>query len=184
MHREARRHLHAQRAQRGGAVVADVVEGIFQAVEGFHDRRQQMLPGLGQHQRMRLALEQLRADQFFERDHMARQGALRNQQRVGRRGEARMLGDALEGAQCIQRQPAAIDGGLAHELRSPGLGIADGALLIGDDGLRRQVQMIRRPESRGSQNQQGHAQRRRIRRRGCRRTSRSRPRPPKARRSG
>ena len=72
-------------------------------------------PGLGQHQCMRTALEQLRTDQFLERDHVPRQRALRYQQRVGRRGEAQVLRNAFECAQCVQRQPAAIDGCLAHD---------------------------------------------------------------------
>ena len=55
-----------------------------------------------------LALEQLHADQFLERDHVARQGALRDQQRIGGGGEARVLGDAFEGAQRVQ---AAASGG-------------------------------------------------------------------------
>ena len=70
VHCETRRHLHPKGSQRGRTVVANIVEGIFQAVEGFHDCRQQMLPGLGQHQGVRLTLEQLRADQFLERYHM------------------------------------------------------------------------------------------------------------------
>jgi hypothetical protein len=74
-----------------------------------------MLTRLGQHQGMRPSFEQLRTDQFFKRDHMSRQCALGNQQRIGSRGEAQVLGYSLEGAQRVQRQPTAIDARLTHE---------------------------------------------------------------------
>ena len=117
---ERRRHLHAQRTQRADTLVADIVEREFQAVEGFHHRREQMLTGLGQHQRVRAALEELYADQLLERDHVARQRALRNQQRIRRGREAQVLRDALERAQRVQRQPASIHRSLAHTLQPQG----------------------------------------------------------------
>jgi len=72
------------------------------------------LPGLRQHQGVRAALEELRTDQFFQGDHVARQGALRDEQRVGRRSEAQVLGNAFEGSQGIQGQPTAIEAGFRH----------------------------------------------------------------------
>src|SRR5277367_96541 len=47
-------------------------------------------------------------------------------------------------------------------LRGPGLRIADGALLIRDDGSSRQVQMIGRPKPGWGQYEHGRAQRGRI----------------------
>src|SRR5882724_2517777 len=43
--------------------------------------------------------------------------------------------------------------------RSPALRVTDGAFLISDDGLGRQIQMIRRPKSGGGQDQHCHPQR-------------------------
>src|ERR1700726_942819 len=43
--------------------------------------------------------------------------------------------------------------------RSPALRVTDGAFLIRDDGLGRQIQMIRRPKSGGGQDQHCHPQR-------------------------
>src|ERR1700736_559147 len=43
--------------------------------------------------------------------------------------------------------------------RSPALRVADGAFLISDDGLGRQIQMIRRPKPGGGQDQHCHPQR-------------------------
>ena len=55
----------------------------------------------------------------LERDDMARQRALRDEQRIGRGGKAAVLGDAFEGPQCVQRQPAPVDGFLLIGLRVP-----------------------------------------------------------------
>src|SRR5581483_8569235 len=65
-------------------------------------------------ERMRAPLEQLLAEQALECDHVAGQGALRDEQRVRCRREAAVLGDALEGAQRIERQPASIDRRIGH----------------------------------------------------------------------
>ena len=113
LHREARRHLHAQRALHRRALVADVIERVLEPVEGLHHRRQQVLAGLGEGERVRPALEELHPGEPLERDHVPRQRALGDQQRIGRGREAAVLGDALEGAQGIQRQPASVDGLLA-----------------------------------------------------------------------
>ena len=93
---EARRHLHPQGAQTPGRIVANIVERIFEPVKGLGDGGQQQLSRLGQDQAMWLALEQLRSNEFLERDHMPRQGALRNQQRIGGGGETQMFGDPFE----------------------------------------------------------------------------------------
>jgi hypothetical protein len=63
---------------------------------------------------MRLAVEELHAYEALERNDVARQRALRDQQRVCSRRETAVLCDALEGAQGIQRQPAPIDALFAH----------------------------------------------------------------------
>ena len=114
MHGEARRHLHPQRPDAGGILIADIVEGVLQAIERFHHGRQQQLSGFRQDQCVRAALEQLRADQLFERDDMPRQGALGYQQRIGGGGEAQVLGNAFEGAQRVQGQPSTVDIDLCH----------------------------------------------------------------------
>src|SRR5215472_12146516 len=63
---------------------------------------------------MRPALEELHAGEALERNDVARQCALRDQQCVGCGGEAAMLRDTLEGAQRIERQPATVDGLFLH----------------------------------------------------------------------
>jgi hypothetical protein len=73
-----------------------------------------MLSGLGEGECVRPALKQLHADQTLQRNHMARQRALRDQQRVGGGREAAVLGDAFEGTQCVQRQPASVDALFLH----------------------------------------------------------------------
>ena len=120
LHGEARRHLHTQRSLHRSAFVADVIERVFEAIERLYDRRQQMLPRLGQSERMRPPLEELHSREALERDDVARQGALRDQQRVGGRGEAAVLGDTFEGAQRIKRQPAAVDRFFVHRLLRAG----------------------------------------------------------------
>ena len=118
LHGEARRHLHPQRALRRRAFVADVIERVFEPIEGLDDGRQQVLARLREHERVRPAFEQLHADQGLERDDVARQCALRDQQRIGGDREAAVLGDALERAQRVQRQPAAAYGGFVHRSAS------------------------------------------------------------------
>ena len=71
LYREARRHLHPQRALNRRALVADVVERVFEPVERLHHRRQQVLARLGERQRVWLAIEQLHAGEPFQRDDMA-----------------------------------------------------------------------------------------------------------------
>ena len=77
-----------------------------------------MLTCLGKGERVRAAVEQLDPGQPLECDHVARQRALGDQQCIGRGGEAAVPGDALEGAQGVQRQPAAVGGLLGHVDRS------------------------------------------------------------------
>ena len=119
LHRKARRHLHAQRALRRRALVADVIECVLEPVEGLHHRRQQVLAGLGEREGMRAAVKQLHARQALERNDMARQGALRDEQRIRRGGKAAVFGDAFEGPQRVQRQPAPVDGFLCHRITDP-----------------------------------------------------------------
>ena len=136
LHRETRRHLHAQRALRRRALVADVIERILQPVEGFDHRRQQVLSGLGEGEGVRPALEQLHADQALERDDVARQRALRDEQRIGGGREAAVLGDAFEGAQGVQRQPAPVDRLLLlHQVLRRG---AAGAAILAQSAASRQ----------------------------------------------
>ena len=53
-------------------------------------------------------------DEALEGNDVPGKCALRDQQRIGGRSEAAVLGDALKGAQGIQRQPASIDRFLGH----------------------------------------------------------------------
>src|SRR5262249_33940299 len=117
---ETGRHLYPECTLCGSTVIADIIERVLEAIEGFHHRRQQMLAGLRQGQSVRFAVEELHTHQTLERNDVARQRALGDQQRVRRSREAAVLRDALESSQGIQWQPAPIDALFAHgSLRSP-----------------------------------------------------------------
>ena len=69
---------------------------------------------------MWLAIKQLHACQALQRDDVAGQGALRNEQSVGRSGEASMLRHAFERpAKRIQREPASCHDCLLHHEALP-----------------------------------------------------------------
>ena len=114
VHGEGRRHLHAQRAQGRCGRALDLIERVFEAVEGLRDRGQEVLAGLGQHEGVRTALEELHADQFLERDHVARQRALGNQERIRCARETAVLGDRFKRPQGVEWQPAPVDPHLVH----------------------------------------------------------------------
>src|SRR4051812_33242208 len=63
---------------------------------------------------MGLAVKKLHAGEALERYDVARQRALRNQQRIGRSSETAVLCHTLKRTQCIQGQPAPIYAFFAH----------------------------------------------------------------------
>ncbi len=112
--RKTRRHLHAQRPQAWRLGVADFVDGVFEPVERARHDRQQVLARRREHERVRPAVEELDADQVLERDHVARQGALRNVQRARGTCETAITGHAFERTQGVQGKPSPVDTNFVH----------------------------------------------------------------------
>jgi hypothetical protein len=94
----------------------NLVERVFEPVEGLGHRGQQVLTGLREHERVRAPLEELHTDQLLDRNDVPRQRTLRDQQGVRRTREAAVLGNGLECAQGIERQPAPVDSDSIHRV--------------------------------------------------------------------
>ena len=83
-------------------------ERLIDAVEGLRNDRQDVPPGLGEHQLLRAPLEQRHAEEILEHDHMTADRALRDRQAIGGGGEAEMLPGRFERSERVERQPLAI----------------------------------------------------------------------------
>jgi hypothetical protein len=100
--------MHLQCAL-GALVAQHIVDRLCHAVHRFGDHRQQRVPCAGQRQSLRPALEQGRAEQRLQTDHVAADGALGHAEGMSAGGETEVLADRLEGSERVQRQPAPVD---------------------------------------------------------------------------
>ncbi len=105
---EGGRQRDLQHALRSPLLLDDFAERLIDAVERFRHHRQDVPPGLGQHELLRTALEQGDAEKVLQHDHMTADRALGDRQAVGGGGEAEMLPGRLERSQRVERQPFAI----------------------------------------------------------------------------
>ncbi len=119
--RERVRQVDRQLAARCALVGPDLFNHLIDAIERLGDDRQKPPTGFRQAQLMRLALEELHADQIFEPDHMPADRRLRDEERRGGCGEARVPAGGLE---C----PSALSG---NQRRS----IERFSVCVGDDGV-------------------------------------------------
>ena len=106
--RERGRQRDFQYALGPALLLDDLADRLVDAVERFGDDRQDVPPGLGQHELLRAPLEQRHAEKVLQHDDMPADRALRDRETVGGGSEAEMLTGRLERPQSVERQPFAI----------------------------------------------------------------------------
>ena len=105
---ERRRQRDLQDPLRPALLLDHLAERLIDPVERLRNDRQNVPPGLGQHELLGAALEQRDAEKILEHDHMTADRALRDGQAIGGGGEAEMLPSRFERSERVERQPFAI----------------------------------------------------------------------------
>src|SRR5271154_3283107 len=97
-----------------------LAQRLVDPIERLRHDREDVPPGLGEHELLRATFEQGDAKKVLEHDHVAADGALRDRQAIGGGGEAEMLAGRLERSERVERQPLAIHSSSARgALMSP-----------------------------------------------------------------
>ena len=106
--RERRRQRDLEHPLRPPLLLDHLAQRLVDPVERFRHDRQDVAPGLGEHELLRATFEQSDAEKVLEHDHVTAHRALRDRQAIGGGGEAQMLPGRLERPKRVERQPFAI----------------------------------------------------------------------------